>query len=211
MAKLSNLFSNFKNTLYRNYGEEPGKMLVHTGVLGWILSSLAQISAVVFNDKISAEQKSFLIPQEMADAVVNILSFYVITSSFKRLASKLVSTGKLTTTPIKKFIKESVLSEKGFIGNKNFNIEKLPNFEDIKSEYKPFKNGIDVIASVAGSVISCNIVTPILRNQYAAKKQKKAIAKMNANAPRLQYAKGISIDDYQKLSAFKYSNNGLKI
>ena len=76
----SNLFSKFKTTLYKNYGENPGNMLVHTGVLGWILSSLAQVSAVVFNDQIPKEQKSFLIPQEIADAAVNIISFYVITS-----------------------------------------------------------------------------------------------------------------------------------
>ena len=101
MTNLSSLFSNFKTTLYRNYGENPGKMLVHTGVLGWILSSLAQVSAIVLNDKISTEQKSFLIPQEIADAGINIISFYLITSSFKRIASKLVSTGKLTTVPIK--------------------------------------------------------------------------------------------------------------
>ena len=75
---MANLFSNFKNMMYKNYGENPGTMLVHTGVLGWILSAMAQVSAVVFNDKISKEQKSFLIPQEIADAAINIISFYVI-------------------------------------------------------------------------------------------------------------------------------------
>lgn len=209
MALLSNMFSNFKTALYKNYGENPGKMLVHTGVLGWILSSLAQVSAVVFNDKISVEQKSFLIPQEIADAGVNILSFYLITSSFKGVASKLVSTGKLTTKPIKDILEKT----KDFknIGNISFNIEKdLKNFQDIKSEYRSFKNGVDVIASVVGSVISCNIVTPIVRNQYAAKKQKQAIAKMKAMEPKTVSPKGISIEDYQKLSAMKYSGS-LKI
>ena len=101
MKPPSQLFSDFKTVMYKNYGENPGKMLVHTGVLGWILSALAQISAVVFNDKISPEQKMFLIPQEIADAVINIVSFYTITSTFKIVAFKLVSTGKLTTKPIK--------------------------------------------------------------------------------------------------------------
>ena len=136
----------------------------------------------------------------------------MITSSFKRFASKLVSTGKLTTTPIKEFLRNTGLKNKEHIGNQKFNIEDLANFDDIKSEYRPFKNGIDVVASVIGSVISCNIVTPVIRNQYAAKKQKETIARMHANAPRLQYGKGISIDDYQKLSAMKYSSSGsLKI
>ncbi len=213
MAQLNNLFSQFKTSLYRNYGENPGKMLVHTGVLGWILSSLAQVSAVVFNDKISPEQKSFLIPQEFADAAINILSFYVVTSSFKRLASKLVSTGKLTTKPIRDFLQKTGLSVKNkkYIGNINFNIERdLPNFQDIKSEYRPFKNGVDVVASVLGSILSCNIITPLARNQYASKKQKQAIARMEAAKPKIVNPKGISIEDYQKLSAMKYAGS-LKI
>jgi len=208
MSSLSKAFSTFKTTLYKNYGENPGKMLVHTGVLGWILSSLAQVSAVVFNDKISPEQKSFLIPQEIADAAINILSFYVITTSMKGLASKLVSCGKLTTKPIRDFLQKNGIKGKKYIGNANFNIEKdLPNFEDIKSEYKPFKNGVDVVASTIGSIISCNIVTPILRNMYASKKQKQAIAKMNNFSPKISAPKGISISDYQKLASVKFSNN----
>lgn len=208
MSNLNNLFSNFKTTMYKNYGENPGKMLVHTGVLGWVLSSLAQISAIVFNDKISPEQKSFLIPQEAADAAVNIISFYAITSSFKRVASKLVSTGKLISKPVKEYLNN--LGIKQQIGKLNFNIEKdlQANFDDIKSEYRSFKNGVDIIASVTGSVISCNLLTPVVRNSYAAKKQKQAIARMHENAPRLQYGRGISLEDYQKLSAMKYSTNG---
>lgn len=209
MKSLTNLFSDFKTVMYRNYGENPGKMLVHTGVLGWILSSLAQVSAVVFNDKISPRQKSFLIPQEAADAAINILSFYVITSSFKNLASKLVSTGKLTTKPIKEGLLKIGIRPAD-IGKFNFNIDNIPH---VKKDYKPFKNGVDVIASTIGSIISCNIVTPVLRNQYASKKQKEAIAYMNVNKQQqqLKAPRGISMDDYQRLSAMKYSGGSLKI
>lgn len=201
---MKNLFSSFKTALYKNYGENPGKMLVHTGVLGWILSSLAQISAVVFNDKISPEQKSFLIPQEMADAGINILSFYLITSSFKNLASKLVSCGKLTTKSIKSALTPEQVKK---LGNYDFNIGELSN---VPKDYKPFKNGVDVIASTIGSIISCNYVTPILRNQYASKKQKQVIAHMNKNM-QLAPPRGISMEQYQKLAHIKYSSSGLKV
>lgn len=201
---MKNLFSSFKTSLYKNYGENPGKMLVHTGVLGWILSSLAQISAVVFNDKISPEQKSFLIPQEMADAGINILSFYLITSSFKNLASKLVSCGKLTTKSIKGALTPEQVKK---LGSYDFNIGELSN---IPKDYKSFKNGVDVIASTIGSIISCNYVTPILRNQYAADKQKKVIAHMNKNV-KLEPPRGISMEQYQKHAHFKYSSSGLKV
>lgn len=196
---MANLFSNFKTALYKNYGENPGKMLVHTGVLGWILSSLAQVSAVVFNDKISPEQKSFLIPQEIADAAVNILSFYVITSSFKNIASKLVSTGKLTTKGIKKALSQEDAKK---LGKFDFNIGELKN---VPEGYKPFKNGVDVVASTVGSIISCNIVTPILRNQYASKKQKQALARMNNTGSQLVAPRGISMEQYQKMVSAKHS------
>lgn len=212
MKPPSQLFSDFKTVMYKNYGENPGKMLVHTGVLGWILSALAQISAVVFNDKISPEQKMFLIPQEIADAVINIVSFYTITSTFKNVASKLVSTGKLTTKPIKEFLKKLGVNSKEHIGKLNFSIENMANFQDIKGEYKPFKNGVDVVASTVGSIISCNIVTPILRNEYAAKRQKKTLAKMKAlETTELKSPHGISMDKYIEMSSSKYSRSGLKI
>lgn len=214
MKSPASLFSDFKTVMYKNYGENPGKMLVHTGVLGWILSSLAQVSAVIFNDKISPEQKTFLIPQEIADAAINIISFYVITSTFKNAASKLVSSGKLTTKPIRDFLTKQGVNSNEHIGKLGFNIEKMANFQDIKEDYKPFKNGVDVVASTIGSIISCNIVTPILRNQYAAKKQKQALAKMNktgAETPQLKSPRGISMDAYINMSANKYSSGSLKI
>ncbi|SRR5574344_1156081 len=169
-------FTNLKNMLYHRYGENPGKMLVHTGTLGWILSSIAQVGAVVFNDKISQDQKKFLIPQEIADAAVNIISFYVITNSLKSFSSKLVSTGKLVSPKIKKFLDVlKIENPKARIGNWNFNIENLPDFKNIKGDYTPFKNGVDVVASTIGSIISCNLITPVLRNDYAARSQKRSL------------------------------------
>ena len=73
------------NWVAEHFSTDPSKMLIFTGVAGWTLSSLAQIGAVLFNSKISNEQKSFLIPQELADAVVNIGSFFLITQVTKKL------------------------------------------------------------------------------------------------------------------------------
>lgn len=206
-------FSSFKSTLYKNYGENPGRMLVHTGVLGWILSSLAQISAVLVNDKLSPEQKSFLIPQEFADAAINIISFYVITNSLKNFSSKLVSTGKLTTPHIKNFLaKNNFISKnpntKDKVGNMNFDISKVANFDEISTDYKNFKNGVDVVASTLGSILSCNIVTPVLRNNFAAREQKKIIdrngylKKNDVERPR-----GISMSEFQNNVYQKYSGS----
>lgn len=204
MKYKNSLFS--KKGLFERYGENPGSMLVHTGVLGWILSSAAQVTAIIFNDKISPEQKSFLIPQEIADGAVNIASFYVVTSSFKRLASKLVKTGKLTTNSIKKSLLEQGI-DKSKIGKLDFDIGKL---ENVPEGYKPFKNGVDVIASTIGSILSCNIITPLIRNQYASKRQKEIVAKMNNNKTEIKTPR-LSIDAYQKMASVKFSGSSLKI
>ena len=199
-----------KKGLFERYGENPGTMLVHTGLLGWILSSLAQITAIVANDKIPSEQKKFLIPQEAADGLVNIFSFYVITSSFKLLGSKLVSTGKLASKNIKAFLNKSGVQNK--VGKLDFNISRMENFNEIKSDYKSFKNGVDVIASTVGSIVSCNIFTPIVRNECAARIQKRLIDRQNKpQSDSNYYPYKITMDNYQKTAYSKYSSSGLKI
>ena len=149
----------------------------------------------------------------MADAAINIISFYVITSSFKNLASKLVSTGKLSTVKIKNYIKSKVANPSEYIGKLSSNIEK--DFPEIKGDYKAFKNGVDVVASTVGSIISCNIVTPILRNEYAAKRQKEAIAKMRSDNPvksnDLKQVRPLNMDSYIQLAAGKHPSGSLKI
>ena len=155
---VSNFFMDIKNSLMRSFGEDPGKMLLHTGTLGWILSSLAQVMAVVLNDKIPKKQKTFLIPQEIADAGINICSFYIFTNSFTKLANKMVSTGKWRTPAIDAFLKKYNL--KKHIGSYDFNIKDLANFDEIKSSYKAIASGNAIAASTIGSIISCNLVTP---------------------------------------------------
>lgn len=206
---ISKQFMNIKDYLYKNYGEAPGKMLVHTGVLGWILSSAAQVTAVVFNDKIPSKDKLFLIPQECADAGVNILSFYLVTNTFKNIGSKLVSTGKLVTPKIRKYIQTHNLNSE--VGKITTDIKKGMSGE-IREHYTDFKNGVDVITSTAGSILSCNIITPIFRNQYAANKQKEILNKKNISqntniSPYSRLQKPLSMDNYQRFITTKYNTN----
>lgn len=185
-------FENFKVNFFKRYGTQPGKMLIHTGIIGWVMSSLAQISAIIINDKIPKEQKMFMIPQEFADALINIASFYAVTRSMTGVANKAVKCGKLLPKSIKDYIIKSNLGKN--LGKYNLDIGKhlrLPR--NIKDEYLEFKNGIDVTATLIGSIVSCNIITPILRNIYASHRQKHNIAKMNTPKdparPQSKYSK----------------------
>lgn len=208
------------NYIYNKFSANPAKMLIYTGVLGWFLSSLAQVGAIAVNNKIPKEQKMFLIPQEIGDGAVNVLSFLIVTSAIKSYASKLVSSGKLATPKIREFLTQhgmNIKTKKGWKIPKNFdyskfNIEEMPNYSDIKPEYKAFKNGVDVVGMTVGSILSCNIITPVLRNKYAADRQQKALAKMNKiDQDKIKAPRGISMDAYRNMAAMKYSSGSLKI
>lgn len=192
----ASLFTRAKNLIAKHYGDAPGKMLVHTGVIGWILSSAAQVCAISINDKIPKEQKMYLIPQEIADAFVNIVSFYAITQTFTSTALKLVNSGRWLPKSVKNFLEYKGLGDK--LGQKGFDIVKSGALTpSAKKRLDLFKNGIDVIATTIGSIISCNIVTPIIRNEIAAKRQKNSIAKMSENDSTLNSVTNYS-DEFSK-------------
>lgn len=170
-----------KNSIYKKYSKNAGKMILHAGVITWTTASLAHVAAIVYNDKIPQDQKKFLIPQEIADGVLNIAAFYIVTKSMKDLAGKFVTTGKWSNKAIREFVDKYGKNIK--MGDFN---ENLPNkFKDqdefVKGEfhkaYDPFRNGIDMLSTSLGSVISCNAITPFIRNSYGAKQQKLSIEK----------------------------------
>lgn len=169
--------------IYKEFAGKPGKFLLVAGTIGWIASSISQILAIVVNDKIPNAQKKFLIPQEMADAAVNIASFFVLTRSFTRFGERLVESGKLATPKIREFLTKYNLGSK--VGQKGFNILKTPqlneldkNFDkDFSKAYYKLADGVSFISSTIGSIISCNIITPILRNKFASARQKASLEK----------------------------------
>lgn len=186
MLKPKNASSIF-DSLYRAYNKDDGKMLIHTGTIGWILSSAAQIFGIIMNDKIPKEQKMFLIPQEFSDAVFNILSFYLITNTFTGIIDKLIDTGKWIPKKLKTFLIKQNYGEQ--IGKFDFDITKISLPSSQKKGFYFFKIGMGVLAMTIGSVISCNIITPLFRNKYAAKRQQTNIAKLNNPNPAWQNPK----------------------
>lgn len=170
------LAKGFANKAYE-LAKNPGNMFLYTGVIGWALSAIAQVTAVLINPKIPNDQKKFMIPQEIADACVNVASFVLFTKVCTKIGDRLVESGKLTTPKIKKWL-ENIPAIKDKIGTKDFNLTKTPEFQkdnEFQKGFYKFYDGVDFLASVGGSIISCNLVTPILRNKIAANRQKAAI------------------------------------
>lgn len=250
MSAPPNLLERIKTSLFKSYSNDAGKMLLHTGALAWATSAVAQIVGIINNDKISKEQKKFLVPQEMADAVVNIFSFYMVTDSIQNFTKKLASSGRIITPKIKEFcIEKGIKFEKikgeedpdigGAILNKikeykslktlNINekdeklnlglsneklnligkeVEKLDTFYD--KTYSPFESGLKIIGNIAGAILSSNIITPLIRNKFAANKQKQDIAfdKKQAQSqaitpytPVIPAQNRIGIDNYKSKTA----------
>lgn len=149
--------------------ERMADVMIFTSVAGWIASSGAQLLGIAANKNYKKEQKHFLYRQEGADALANIGLFFLITSSCKNIAAKLVSTGKLAPKAVINFMKEKNLIQKR--GQYDFDITKTTGFKDIRQEYSSFNCFATSTAALGGGILSSNIITPIVRNEIASKQQ----------------------------------------
>ncbi len=176
---MNNPFQTIISWVYNNFKKDASKMLIWTGVAGWTLSSLAQVGALIFNPKIPDEQKSFLVPQELADAAVNIASFFMITQVTKRTVAKLFSTGKFAPQTVRDYLKKNPEVFKNKIGKVSFDLDEVLKKDETfpKDIYWACKNFGTSIATVGAGVLSSNIITPIIRNKMASNMQKNYIAK----------------------------------
>lgn len=165
MAKPSSL--NLLNWVYKHFKDDTSHMLIVTGAIGWALSSLAQIGAIMVNDKISPEKKTFLVPQEFVDGFINVVMFLVITLGVKKSISKLVSTGKI----LPKSVKEELLKNyKDKIGKIDFDIDKLKKSMDknVYDKYSSYKEYATTVGTLGATILSCNVATPYVRNLVAS-------------------------------------------
>ncbi|MBE7706658.1 MAG: hypothetical protein E7Z91_05400 [Cyanobacteria bacterium SIG30] len=149
---LSKFANNLKTGIFNRYANNTDKFLLDTAAIGWGLAAAANIVGVTFNKKIDPKEKKYLIPQELADGVTNVGLFYVLTHSMIKGARKLV--------------------DKGII---DFD-KSLPQKDIIKA-----RHGVAAVASLLGAVVSSNIITPIVRNNYASYMQKRYLKAVAEN------------------------------
>lgn len=175
----NSLFQKGLNWVYNHFKKNTAKMLIYTGVAGWALSSIAQIGAVACNPKISKEQKSFLIPQEIWDMFINVGSFFLVTLTVKKMCSRLASTGKFAPEKVRNFLNKHKDLYGDKVGKLDLDLDLvLKNHKDFPIEsYYAYKNKITTIGTVAAGVVSSNIITPVVRNVMASNAQKKYLDK----------------------------------
>ena len=66
-----------------------GLFLFTTIAVAWFLASTAQTVGLIFNKKISKEEKKFLVPQEIFDGAFNIATYAAVTVPMIALAGKI--------------------------------------------------------------------------------------------------------------------------
>lgn len=135
------------NNIVTKCSKDNAKFLFLSAAAGWVLASAAQTMGIVVNKNIEKDEKKFLIPQEIMDGTVNIGLYALITAPLISATDKLIEAGKV-----------------GFKG-----------VEKGTKEFARLKGGAKVIASIAGAVISSNILTPIARNKIGSIAQRKAL------------------------------------
>lgn len=189
----NSLYQKVLGKIYNAYKANPDKMLIWTGAAGWGLSSLAQMCGIVFNSKISNKEKSFLLPQEFMDAVVNITAYIVLTKSASKILKKLVTTGKFAPQSVRQYLsKNDALNKKA--AKLDLDLDKVME-SDSKfpvDAYIANKNFITTVGTIGAGIVSTSIVTPLLRNTFASTVQKRYINNKKAEKNPLRTVPDVS-------------------
>lgn len=98
-------FQNLIEKVWGQYGDDVGKSLIHLGAVGWFFSAVAQIGMIATNKDIEKKEKKFLIPQEIADGVINVGLYYSICQAIKYIGDSLAENSVIMTQTTGKTIK----------------------------------------------------------------------------------------------------------
>ena len=176
----------------KTYSNDIGNLLITTGVLGFGLSSGAQIIGIAKNNKIDKKEKTYMINQAVGDALINILSLFVFGKLTKHIGTKLVSTGKILPKTVATALEKGGLGDK--IGKAGFDVidtavMKNPANAHLLKDFANCKNVIESFGAVGGSVLSGCLIAPILRNNYASYMQKSIHPTENRQFNRIDLSK----------------------
>lgn len=92
-----NLWSKFIIGMYKKSSKDMGNALIVLNAVGWVFSAAAQIGMIVFSKHIDKKEKKFLVPQEVADGVINIGLNVTICKAVKWLGDTLLEKGVFVT------------------------------------------------------------------------------------------------------------------
>jgi len=169
-----------------------------TAALGWVLASAAQTFGLIHNKELTKEDKKFLIPQELADGTANIAMYALVTTNLMKGAEKICKPGK---------------NGKPFINLKDSTGQILDYSTNMELYAKTGRN-LKTGAAILGGIISTCILTPIVRNAFAAYMKKRSEAKTpEDNIPARDNYSGRTQPFFTKTYSYPVfkNNSGMKI
>lgn len=190
-------FPNFLKSFVEQGVQNRAVFLKNIAVCGWVLSSFAQTCGIIFNDKIPAKEKRFLVPQEIFDGLINATLFWFVTSKATNFGKKLVLNKKILPKKYAEIFETFKPNCKNLEELNNAFTKHIDSFgKSIEAaEAKNFVEGMGVITCIGGAIIANNIITPIVRNKLAGICQKKEMEKigektyLNPNFGNIDYNK----------------------
>lgn len=180
--------------VYKHFGKNSGNMLLATSILGFTISSLAQIAAIIVNKKYSVSQKAFMVPQELGELFVASSAIFLITKPMQKFASKLVKTGKIMPKSLTQYVKENNLASKR--GSLDFDFSKevkgiieqiqksdsyisskekellLEKHHQALNSYETTADAVSALTTTAAGLLTTGLVVPVARNRFASYYQK---------------------------------------
>lgn len=201
MSTVMNFLRNALNKFCQQGVSDRANFLKNIAVIGWVLSSLAQTCAVIFNDKIPAKEKRFLIPQEIFDGIANSTLFWLITSKATDFGKSLILKKIVLPKPLSKILSNFVPPKQSVSKMKDAFIAHVSKYGD-KAAVKLADNaveGMGVLAGITGAILSNNIFTPIIRNKLAGICQKKENKRSEEKAPLNPYYGNIDFNKFKNV------------
>lgn len=188
MKNLGSYVSSFCEYLFKN-SKTVDTSLIIVGAAGWLVSMFAQLTSIKSNKEIPKEKKKYLLTQETIDGGSNTLLYLAFTTAFSKLVKWGVESGRVITPDIDKALKNHIKSNgidtyEQVLKSARQGVTKLgkrlqydaPNLKLFQDN----KNALGLLATIAGSIISCNIITPLVRNRVASTVQEKQkLAELN--------------------------------
>ena len=211
---IKNQAKKFSEYIYKHLEYGSGSMILATSMFGIAMSSLAQTMAILFNDKYTVSQKAFMVPQELTEGCITVLSMFLITKPIQKLTKHYTKTGKILSKDLINYAKENnLLSKRGkpdfdfsqsikdiiskieksnkFIKSSEIEKNRLVSMHrGALNEFDVLTDSTSAITTTAGSILSTALISPLLRN-YSASYYQKINMDYYSNLPKDEKGKPI--------------------
>lgn len=93
-SKFVQKYEDIKGLIWDKFCNDSGNILLYANVAGYFSSMLSQIWATATNDKLSKKDKTYMLPQDAAEGLTNVVVSLTLGKAIKNYGDWLLETGK---------------------------------------------------------------------------------------------------------------------